>query len=73
MLGVDFNIDQQTFVDKINLYLDSNRVSTPVQLSLPSEKYPELIIEVNLRQKSVFARIGNRDKQILLNRYLTKL
>ena len=72
-LGVDFDIEQQSFVDKINPYLDSNRVSTLVQLRLPSHRYPEFIIEVNLRKKSVFARMANRNKQILLNRYLTKL
>jgi hypothetical protein len=72
-LGVDFDIEQDAFVKGIDIYLDSNRVSIPVQLRLPSNKYPELIIEVNPRRKSVFARMANRDKQILLNRYLTKL
>ena len=72
-LCVDFDIEQDTFVSKIDTYLDSNRVSTPVQLRLPSHKYPELVIEVNPRRKSVFARMANKDKQIFLNRYLTKL
>jgi len=72
-LGVNFDIEQQAFIEKIDPYLDSNRVSTPVQIKLPSQKYPELTIEVNLRRRSVIARMTNRDKQIFLNRYLTKL
>jgi len=72
-LGVEFNITVEEFVNKINVFLDSNRVTIPVQLSLPSYAYPDLKIEVNPRKKSVIARMLNRKKRILLNRYLTKL
>jgi len=73
MLGVSFNITVEEFVKKIKIFLDSNRVSTPVLLNLPSRQYPELIIEVNPRKKSVIARMANKKKRIFLNRYLTKL
>jgi len=72
-LGTEFNISEDDFVSKIDPYLECNRISTPVQLSLPSRNYPELIIEVNLRKKGVIARMSNRDKRIFLNRYLTVL
>lgn len=73
MLGVEFNISVEEFVEKVNVFLDSNRVSTPFQLNLPSRQYPELKIEVDPRKKSVIARMANRKKRIFLNRYLTKL
>jgi len=72
-LGVDFTITEDDFVANINPFLDSNRVSLPVTLPLPSRKYPELCIEVNLRRKGVFARMINRKKQAQLNYYLTQL
>lgn len=70
MLGVEFLISSDQFVAMINPYIESNRVSIPVTLSLPSKQYPELKIEVNLRQKSVFARMMNRKKQAYLNKFL---
>ena len=73
MLEVEFNITVDEFVGKINVFLDSNRVTTPVRLNLPSRRYPELIIEVDPRKKSVIARMANVKKRIFLNRYLTKL
>lgn len=73
VLGVEFDIDKETFLKSIDPYLDSNRVSIPVQLRLPSSSFPELLIEVNLRKSGVFARLHNRKKQVYLNRYLTKL
>jgi hypothetical protein len=72
-LETEFNITAEDFASKVNSYLDSNRVSTPVSIFLPSKNYPELRIDVNLRQKKIIARLGNRKKQVLLNRYLTKL
>ena len=72
-LETGFNITSEEFSSKVNIYLDSNRVSTPIFLNLPSRNYPELRIDVNLRRKSVIARLGNRKKQILINRFLTKL
>jgi hypothetical protein len=73
MLGVQFNITIEEFVGKINIFLDSNRVTIPVLLNLPSRQYPELKIEVDPRKKSVRARMAQRKKRIFLNRYLTKL
>jgi len=74
VLEVDFKITADIFVSNIDKYLNSNRVaSVPVSLNLPSQKYPELVIEVNFQKKSIIARMLNRKKRILLNRYLTKL
>jgi hypothetical protein len=73
MLQIEFNITAEQFVSKIDPYLDSNRISIPVTLDLPSRKYPELKIEVNLRRKSVIARMYNKVVRVNLNRYLTKL
>lgn len=74
VLEVEFKISAEDFVSLIDKFLASNRVaSVPVKLNLPSQKYPELMIEVNIQKKSVIARMLNRKKRILLNRYLTKL
>lgn len=77
LLGVDFDIPAEVFVSQIEPYLGSNRVTFPVFLSLPSKRYPDLKIEVNLRGAKVFARIPsharNHPKQVLLNRYLKNL
>lgn len=72
-LGIKFDITENEFVSKINPYLDSNRVSVSVLLGLPSHRYPEMGIEVDIRKKKIIARMANRKKRILLNRYLTKL
>jgi hypothetical protein len=72
-LDIEFNISSEEFVSKINPYLNSNRISIPISLPLPSKHYPEMVIEVNLRQKSVFARFRNRKKQAQLNYYLNAL
>lgn len=77
LLGVKFEISQEEFVSKINPYLDSNRVSIPVRIDLPTRKYPGMVIEVDLRRKKVFARIPsnrrNHPKQVYVNRYLKNL
>jgi hypothetical protein len=77
LLGVKFEISQEEFVSKINPYLDSNRVSIPVRIDLPTRKYPGMVIEVDLRRKKVFARIPshrrNHPKQVYINRYLKSL
>ncbi len=73
MLGIKFNISVEDFVSQVNKYIDSNRVTIPVTIFLPSDKYPDLRIEVNLRKKSVIARMKNRKKRIFINRFLTKL
>lgn len=76
-LNVEFDKTQEEFVRQIDPYLDSNRVSIPVFLELPSARYPGLRIEVNLRRQKVFARIPSRKrhhpKQVLLNKYLKVL
>lgn len=77
LLAVSFDISADAFVSQIEPYLGSNRVTLPVFLSLPSKRYPDLKIEVNLRRAKVFARIPsharNHPKQVLLNRYLKNL
>jgi hypothetical protein len=73
LLGTDFNLTPEEFASQIDIYLDSNRVSIPVLIPLPSRKYPELKIEVNLRRKKVFARMASKSKQALLNYFLKTL
>ena len=73
VLLTEFSITEDAFVAKIDPFIECNRISVPVQLNLPSRNYPELIIEVNIRKKGVIARMSNRNKRILLNRYLTVL
>lgn len=73
VLETTFDLSVDDFVSKINPYIDSNRISISVTINLPSRKYPELLIEINLRRKGVIARLRNREKRILLNRYLTSL
>ena len=73
VLNEEFFYTQEEFIAKINPYLDSNRVSVPVILDLPSKNYPELKIEVDLRRRSIIARMANKKKRIFLNRYLTIL
>ncbi len=72
-LNTEFNLTADEFVSKIDPYLDSNRVSTMVQINLPSRKYPELLLEIDLRRRSLIARMSNRDTRIKLNRFLTEL
>lgn len=73
ILGIEFAITENDFVSKIDPFLESNRVSVPVTLYLPSRKYPGMYFDVDLRKKSVIVRLPNRKKRIELNRYLTKL
>lgn len=74
VLGVEFGLTQEQFVARINVFLESNRVaSVPIPINLPSKRYPELIIEVNIQKKSVIARMVNKKLQAHLNRFLTSL
>lgn len=77
LLNVEFEISEDEFVKKIDPYVDSNRVSLPVSINLPSRLYPDMLIEVDLRRAKVFARIPSRarnhPKQVLINRYLKAL
>ena len=74
ILEAEFKISSEDFVSKVDKFLSCNRIaSVPVRLNLPAQKYPELVIEVNFQKKSVIARMFNKRKRILLNRYLTKL
>ena len=73
MLAIEHDITEEVFVSQIDKYLDSNRVTIPVTIDLPSQKYPDLRIEVDPRKKGVIARMRNRKKRIYINRFLTKL
>lgn len=73
VLETSFDLSVDEFVSKINPYLDINRITIPVTINLPSRKHPELIIEVDLRKKSVMSRMVNREKRFLLNRSLKNL
>ena len=73
LLEADFYLTREEFVAKIDPYLNSNRISTVVGLHLQSYKYPELVIEVDLRRKKMISRLANKKVQVHLNRFLTKL
>lgn len=64
---------EQEFVSKADKYIESNRVSIPFTLTLGSRPYPDLVIDVDPRKCSVFARFNNRNKQAEINRYLKAL
>ena len=72
-LIVDFSITVDEFVAKIDPYIDSNRITIPVTIDLPSSKYPGMKIEVDLRRKKVFARVHPPSKQATLNHMLKAL
>ena len=72
-LVASFDIGCDVFVSRIDPYLDCNRISTVVGLHLPSRKYPELVIEIDLRRKKIIARMTNDRVRTHLNRFLTKL
>jgi len=67
---LEFDISEDEFVSRIDPFLDSNRVSIPVQLMLPSKRFPELRIEVDLRRRKLKARMASAKQQALLNHYL---
>jgi hypothetical protein len=73
LLGTGFDVTPEGFASQIDAYLESNRVSIPVLIPLPSRRYPELRIEVDLRRKKVFARMASRTKQALVNHFLKVL
>jgi len=73
MLQVEFTITEDEFVARAEPFLTSNRISTAFPIRLPSKKYPEMVIEVNPRRKSVFARMVNAKKQAYLNYFLNAL
>ena len=73
LLGTRFHETAEEFASRVDVYLDSNRVSIPVMLPLPSRNYPELTIEVDLRRRKVFARMASRKKQALVNHFLKTL
>ena len=72
-LGVEFHLSEDEFVSQIDPYLDSNRVSIPVNLNLASRKYPTMKIEVNLRRKKLFVRLHPPKTQATLNHMLKAL
>jgi hypothetical protein len=72
-LVADFSITADEFVAKLDPYLNSNRVTIPVSLELPSKKYPGMRMDVNFRQKKVFARVHPPSKQATLNHMLKGL
>ena len=72
-LNTDFSITADDFVAKIDPYLDSNRVTIPISLELPSKKFPGMRIELDFRRKKVFARVHPPSKQATLNHMLKVL
>jgi len=72
-LVTEFDISADEFVSKIDPYLDSNRVTITISLSLPSRKYPLMRIDLDPRRKKVFARLHPPSKQAQLNHMLKAL
>ena len=72
-LDVDFLYSQQEFVSKIEPYLQSNRVTIPVALDLPSSRYPGTKVIINLRRQRVSVKIHPPSKQATLNHLLGAL
>jgi hypothetical protein len=72
-LVTDFSITVDEFVGKLSPYLDSNRVTIPISLELPSKKYPGMRLDIDFRRRKVFARIHPPSKQATLNHMLKAL
>lgn len=76
-LETDFLVSVEDLLSKVNMYLDTNRISIEIRLDLPSRKYPGMVLEINLQKKKIFARIPsharNHPKQVLVNRFLKAL
>jgi hypothetical protein len=72
-LETDFLITAEQLVAQINPYLDSNRVTIPVQLDLPSKRYPNMRLDIDLRRQKIFARLFPKEKQAQLNHMLKGL
>jgi len=75
VLGTSFDVSEDEFVAQVDPYLESNRVTIPVNLPLPCQRHQGMSIEVNLRRAKVICRMSRRDRrwQIELNRYITNL
>jgi len=72
-LVTEFLISVDDFVDQLAPYLDSNRVTIPISLELPSKKYPGMRMDIDFRRKKVFARVHPPSKQATLNHMLKVL
>ena len=72
-LVTEFSITADEFVSKIEPFIESNRITIPITLDLPTTKYPGMKIEVDLRRKKVFARLHPPSKQATLNHMLKAL
>ena len=72
-LVTDFLISADDFVAQLTPYLDSNRVTIPISLDLPSKKYPGMRLDVDFRRRKVFARVHPPSKQATLNHMLKAL
>jgi hypothetical protein len=72
-LQIEFDVSEDQFVAKIDPYLDCNRITIVISLSLPSKKYPLMRIELDPRRKKVFARLHPPSKQATLNHMLKAL
>jgi hypothetical protein len=72
-LVTEFSVTADEFVAKLSPYLDSNRVTIPISLELPSKKYPGMRLDVDFRRRKVFARVHPPSKQATLNHMLKAL
>jgi hypothetical protein len=72
-LQINFDIEKDQFVSRIDPFLNCNRISIPVQIDLPSKNFPGMKIEVDLRRKKVMVRMFPKSKQAVLNHMLKAL
>jgi hypothetical protein len=72
-LKIDFDIERDQFVSRIDPFLNSNRVSIPILLDLPNKHYPGMKIEIDLRRRKTRVWMFPKVKQALLNHMLKAL
>jgi hypothetical protein len=72
-LCVNFEIERDQFVSRIDPFLASNRVSIPIQLNLPCRNFPGMKIEIDLRRRKSKVWMFPKNKQAILNHMLKAL
>ncbi len=72
-LCITFDVEKDQFVNRIDPFLASNRVSIPIQLDLPNKSYPGMKIEIDLRRRKAKVWMFPKSKQAMLNHMLKAL
>lgn len=66
-LGEEPLVPEERFVEKLEPYLASNRVSRLVTLAMPIRGHEETLLELDLRSCSAMVRMANKKTQARLN------